>query len=70
MLKRTLRGAVPLIVPPTASGVDLNTAFGGWLAPGDGEGDGPGCTVSAAEQRALWVAVVTVNAAVNVPAAA
>jgi hypothetical protein len=60
---------VPLIVPPAARGLDLKTAPGGWLPEG---GVGPvlfGMTVTAVEQRAACVAVVTVNAAVKTPAA-
>jgi len=68
MLKRTLSGALPLIVPWTASGTDLKTACGAWLVPGDG--DVPGPTATAVEQRAVWVAVVTMNAAMKSPAAA
>jgi hypothetical protein len=66
MLNRTLRGAVPLIVPFRASGTDLKTGSGAWLVPG--EGLVPGCTLTAVEQRALWVAVETMNAAMKSPA--
>jgi hypothetical protein len=69
MLNRTARGAVPLIVEPTASGVDLKTAVGAWLLPGGGLGTVLGRAVTAVEQRALWVAVLTVNDAVKAPEA-
>jgi hypothetical protein len=69
MLNRTVRGAVPLIVEPTASGVDLKTGIGGWLPPGGGLGTVLGRAVTAVEQRALWVAVLTVNDAVKAPEA-
>jgi len=55
-------------VAPTAFGSDLKTALGGWFVLGDG--DVPAWTVTAVEQRALWVAVVTVKAAVKEPAVA
>jgi IMP dehydrogenase/GMP reductase len=62
MLKRTAKGARPLIVPLASSGVDLKTAFGGWF--GLGVGPGAAATDTAAAQRAFWVAVVTSNEAV------
>ncbi len=60
---------MPLIVEATASGVDLKTGIGGRLLPGGGLGTVLGRAVTAVEQRALWVAVLTVNDAVNAPEA-
>jgi hypothetical protein len=61
MLKLTVSGAVPVMNPPTAAGVERNTAFGGWFPLA---GVVPGLTLTAAEQRALWVAVLTSKDAV------
>jgi hypothetical protein len=72
MLKRTVKGAVPVIVEPVA-GVVLKEASGCWLPGGLGIGEGEGVdvgggvgavepdTVTAAEQRAVWVLLATVN---------
>ena len=48
--------------PLATAGVDLKTAFGAWFPP-PGVGLAP-LTVTAAEQRALWVCVLTANDAV------
>jgi hypothetical protein len=72
MLKRTVKGAVPVIVEPV-SGVVLKEARGCWLPGGFGIGEGEGVdvgvgvgtvdpdTVTAAEQRAVCVLLATVN---------
>jgi hypothetical protein len=57
MLKVTVNGAWPTIVAATAVGVVLKTPFGSLFPPVCG--DEP-LTATAAEQRALWVEVVTV----------
>jgi hypothetical protein len=70
MLNRTVKGAAPVIVE-LESGVVLKTATGRRLPSGRGVGKGVGAaaTVTGAEQRAVWVAVLTVNEALYAPAA-
>jgi len=60
MLKVTSSGLEPVMVAPVAAGVDLKTAFGGWLPVGFV----PPLTVTGAVQRALWVDVRISNDAV------